>query len=121
MRGFVYSFVLGAALFLVMKTPIGNAIGFFGAIPLAVLAQPFQNLPHPTVNKLLIFFPPFTALLAHFVFRRGERSFCDSVFTLFAAAWISFAVGVLQFLCEWQQHGGYSNGQASCNALVPNF
>jgi hypothetical protein len=115
-RGFVYSFALALALLLAFQIPLFEAVvGFFGAIPLAGLAISLQKLPPTTVGEILIFAPPTFALLAHLVFRRGERLFRDSVFTLLAAGWFSYAVGVLHFLCEWQG----SSARSACSGLVP--
>jgi hypothetical protein len=120
LRGFIYSFALALALHLAFYIPPFEAlIGYFGAIPLAGLALLLPKLPPTTIAEILIFVPPLFGLSAHLAFRRGERLFRDSVFTLLSAAWFSYTVGVLHFLCEWQNTG--SSGQAACSGLVPNF
>jgi hypothetical protein len=121
MRGFGYSFGTAVLLYLAMQIPpVQAVIGFFGAIPLAFIALPFAALPHQWVSAGLIYAPVALALLAHVVFRRGEQAFRDSVFTLFAAGWLPYALGVIQFLCLWQ-HGGGTSGKMACLVLAPEF
>lgn len=118
MRGFGFSFALGVALYLLMQTPVQAALGFFGAIPVGLMALPFQVLPPPWNSAGAIYAPSVLAIVAHVVFCRRDAAFRDSPFTLLAAGWIPFALGVIQFLCLWQ-HGGGTSARLTCLVWAP--
>jgi hypothetical protein len=117
MRYFGYSFGSAAAISVAMLIPpVMCVVGFFGAIPLAILMLPLVSLPHAMAECILVFAIPLVMLLAHFIFRRNGKLLFDSTFTLIAAAWVATTVGIIRFLCFFQ-HGGGVGGQ--CWGLLP--
>ena len=125
MRGFVYSFGAMIAIFVIGKIPIVSGIvfglGFFFAIIISILAQLIAFLPSFQRNEILIFGPPILAVVLHFILPRANgKMFRDSVFTIFAALWFSFAVSTMHILCE-MQHGGSSSAEKMCSGWVPDL
>ena len=119
MPGFALSVVAAIAAYLAMQfPPTGAVLGFFGAIPLSLMAMPFQWLPHQAAAVALVFVWPLLALLCHVALRRGPSAFRDSPFTIFAAAYVPFSIGVLRFLCL-MQNAPSSKAMDACSAFLP--